>query len=364
MLPREAPASDPEGLLPPPSDISASLSFPKPTSQTMAVLSTDPERRYFPSSFHLREKMGPLWPLSVLTRFPLASQTLACPSYDPVARYLPSELQSSVVTSRSRDLEAPPAALPWSAGAGLSPSLLAAGPPAVTWLRQMGSPPPATSQILAVESPDPLARSEFFGLHWMMKTSEVWPRRLRTSSSAISFSFSSAAEPSFPGSVLTASAPASPASVSMGEGPEEDFFFSSRSLEACAVLDFLDFGGLSPWRSPPPSPRSRSRCLWDLSRCSFFFCIVLLSSPTSLVSKSSGCRSVKSLGVFSPLSCLPSAFKFASSSTYWRPFCMNDTSAPGGTSFPLISARCTMDSKPKVNAACWNPLSCRYRKTK
>mmetsp|Transcript_12610 Transcript_12610/g.35182 ORF Transcript_12610/g.35182 Transcript_12610/m.35182 type:complete len:243 (+) Transcript_12610:879-1607(+) len=240
-------------------------------------------------------------PFRVFTSLPEVSHTLACPSYDPVARYLPSELQSKVVTSLDF-VPAPAEPLttpPCPPMLGLSPSL-SDFESAVVWFRHRGSWSfLVRSQILAVESPEPLARREDWGFHWMMNTSLVCPLRVVTPSGGIiasgSWPFSSASAP--PSLLFTPfEPPALPSSrgesVSMGAGPPFAFF-SALSLEPwlAVVLDFLDLGLVSLSLSPPSPPcfsLSRSFCFWDLSLCSFFLCIVLLNSPTSLVRSSSG----------------------------------------------------------------------------
>ena len=44
-----------------------------------------------------------------------------------------------------------------------------------------------------------------------------------------------------------------------------------------------------------------------------------------------------------------------SASTYWTPFWMIDTKAPGGTTDPLMFDWSMWLSTPNVNAECWNP---------
>ena len=123
---------------------------------------------------------------------------------------------------------------------------------------------------------------------------------------------------------------------------------------------------------PPPFSRSRAAP----SRRSRH---MALSSSTSLERRSCAVRTEKS-GSTSVPSCARGAasgsaqcraeprrhrcarrrrlhawLMFASSSRYWRPFCTNETSAPGGTSLSFAAVFCTWLSYPNVNALCWKP---------
>mmetsp|Transcript_31154 Transcript_31154/g.80489 ORF Transcript_31154/g.80489 Transcript_31154/m.80489 type:complete len:215 (-) Transcript_31154:542-1186(-) len=135
--------------------------------------------------------------------------------------------------------------------------------------------PGFASHIRAVESPDPDASMDVVGFQAQTNTSDWWPSRMLTCEAGIS---------------------------------------TGRSSSMAFAPPLL----------------SRPCCTDDCcsSCCSCTFCF---SISMSFVSRSMGVRHEKS-----PCMTVPSSFRLASSSRYCSPFWMNDISAPGGTSSPLI----------------------------
>ena len=223
--------------------------LPESASQTMAVLSTEPDNRRLPRTCHFREKTGPPCPASVwrgalASSAPLpptgVSHTRARPSYEPVARRPPSGRQSKVVTSRALSPGTPP-------------------PGAGAWRRMMAGqkPPPdacaaATSQMRAVASPEPVARrgvpAAAPGAQAQTKTSEAWPSSVVTWSSGTAAAAAAAA----------AAPPPPPLAPPLPPGPDPPARPRSRRSATARFSSSTSFVrrscAVSPAKSPETAP--------------------------------------------------------------------------------------------------------------
>mmetsp|Transcript_9814 Transcript_9814/g.30757 ORF Transcript_9814/g.30757 Transcript_9814/m.30757 type:complete len:275 (-) Transcript_9814:309-1133(-) len=242
--------------------------LPELTSHTTLVLSTLPDSSRSDDSLKRSVNTAPLCSVWAIRCSPLVSQSRVTPSYEPVASREPSLFQSSVVTSLSRSL-APALALKC-----LSTTHSSVCPPPT---------PPATDQMRAVESPEPLASLSPDGDHAHVNTSFSCPSSVSTS---LDGTDATSRPPEAP-----APGPSSPVSMSMGTA-----CLASARLRAALPPP----APRAPPEPPPPALRSR---------------ISSFSSSTSFVSRSEDPRCAKS-----PSTSCPSSARLASSSRYCSPF--------------------------------------------
>jgi hypothetical protein len=241
---------------------------------------------------------------SVPARDPSAFQMRARLSLHPVASRVPSGLHSRAATSLRSFFGLPPAAAAAAAPDedDPAPAPLPAAPSADECRSVVdGAPGSPRRQTRAVPSPAPVANTSPRGLHATPNTSAAWPARTATSEGGTSV-------PGGGGPAMRASAGAEEEDEDEEEAPADPF------ADAAALT--RQTCGVRRWKG------------------------------------SSHCRSV------------PSSCRCTSTSTYCRPFCRKESSAPGGTSASATTLRATRDSCAKVKAECRKPLSWRYLYTR